>query len=70
MPTTRGSESKWNPKVNKYSEKVVFEKYFWNGRMVGKQKSGTTSGPSVPVLEPFVFTTRKSRVQRLDTGIA
>ena len=23
------------------SEKVVFEKKFWNGRMVGKQKSST-----------------------------
>ena len=35
MPRTRGSESKWYPKVNKYSEKVVFEKIFleWpNGR--------------------------------------
>ena len=35
MPRTRGSESKWYPKVNKYSEKAVFEKIFleWpNGR--------------------------------------
>ena len=41
-------------------KKQSLKKYFWNGRMVGKQKSSTTSGPPVPVLEPFVFTTGKS----------
>ena len=40
----RGREEvsrKQYPKVNKCSEKVVFEKCFWNGLLVGKQKSST-----------------------------
>ena len=29
------------PKVNYSTEKVFFEKFFWNARMVGKQKSSS-----------------------------
>ena len=32
---------KYYPKVSTCSEKVAFEKIFWNGWMVGKQKSST-----------------------------